>query len=1319
MVLRHILNAPVEVIKKKGNNVIGATRNEYKEFDTNELYLFKQYTLKMPENSTTGEGTPIPDAITNSQLVNGSLVFDTRYEPDFELGYTPQGKINYFKRTSSGNRMEFDWYEPSGLLKSKKLHGCEGQPIPCVDQETTYDYDFGLRQPTRITDPNGRYHTYKYDGFGRLTQIEYNGTEILQRFAYNYANGGVATGATGWLASHQVLTSDNYNYVATLDREHLVNIGYIDGLGSPMQQVAVRQSGNTKYDLITPIEYDAFGREAKKYKPYSDEKANGSFRNSAIGEQGNFYQNPPQLSIAQTEFPYSETEFEPSPLNRMARQSAPGETWELNGGHVARRNYPHLLLSGVHHEAIEDIDENGNKTTTYKDGLGRTIREVKALTASSNVISNYFYDDFGNLRQVVTPAGTFQYLYDGRQRLIAKAIPGKEIEYFVYDNLDRLVLHQDGNMRLYRRWFYTQYDAFDRPIETGLVKIDHDRGQIQAAMNQITTYTKIKVYLTELNNYLTSLPTGIRPLTQTAYDPEGFKGQVARQEALIIDPDAPVTNEWLRTSFVYDDHYRVLQTDSDNHLGGTDELYNEYQQVTGLLISSTLHHNAPEYGGQAKMSKLRFYDEAERQLGIWNRNITSGLNHITFENEYDAIGQLAIKKLHSSEVPLDSETGFPGSFQYLQWIDYRYNPRGWLTHINDVNDLSASSPRDKFAEVLQYEQPALQGTAQYNGNISSAQWKTEDNVLRGFGYRYDGLNRLTRGISWDNQHDETFTYNLSGDIVKATRKGAMAPMGTGYSYGLIDNLSYSYAMDVYGARRLTRVADAAGANPYYNDFKDGVTLFSGEYLYDFNGNMTEDKNKGLVVQYNILNLPAVASLPDGKVIKWVYAADGRKLQKRLCTWVPGDVIIGRPIEPEATDLLADKHSYLTARFDTLSTNGLQPTDYEGLKTRIRNIENLPLPTFLRPPKEEMPLHGHYECKRVHDYIGAIEYDEGMQEAYYTEEGRINLTPTHYDRHEYALKDHLGNARVFVCESSTQPGTPQVLQESHYYAYGLPISELSRTFASQGERGNKYQYNQKELNDDFGLWWSDYGARYLDLQLSRWGQVDPLAEKYYAWSGYNYVGGNPTRRIDPDGKRWIEGKDGKPVTYDKEKGWSENATDDVKKLGNAMLKTQKGTKALGKLMDSKTKIEVKVDEKRSGKKMNASAYTEPKKGMDGKALKDKDGNYTSVKMVFFTKDFNEEPSRYSDASLDEFLNASGVHETRHATDKEQIARDEECPNCMNSTEVPTLNDEYDARAEYRAKYGLENENWRVQYHSPNPKTGRPAIYGNKQQEGGDE
>jgi len=65
--------------------------------------------------------------------------------------------------------------------------------------------------------------------------------------------------------------------------------------------------------------------------------------------------------------------------------------------------------------------------------------------------------------------------------------------------------------------------------------------------------------------------------------------------------------------------------------------------------------------------------------------------------------------------------------------------------------------------------------------------------------------------------------------------------------------------------------------------------------------------------------------------------------------------------------------------------------------------------------------------------------------------------------------------------------------------------------------NKYQYNGKELNEELGLNWNDYGARYYDPAIARWNAVDPLAEKFYPWSTYNYTYNNPLIYTDPDGR----------------------------------------------------------------------------------------------------------------------------------------------------------------------------------------------------------
>lgn len=65
--------------------------------------------------------------------------------------------------------------------------------------------------------------------------------------------------------------------------------------------------------------------------------------------------------------------------------------------------------------------------------------------------------------------------------------------------------------------------------------------------------------------------------------------------------------------------------------------------------------------------------------------------------------------------------------------------------------------------------------------------------------------------------------------------------------------------------------------------------------------------------------------------------------------------------------------------------------------------------------------------------------------------------------------------------------------------------------------NKYQYNGKELNEELGLNWMDYEARYYDPAIGRFGQIDPLADSFPSWASYTYTLNNPTLFVDPDGK----------------------------------------------------------------------------------------------------------------------------------------------------------------------------------------------------------
>lgn len=83
---------------------------------------------------------------------------------------------------------------------------------------------------------------------------------------------------------------------------------------------------------------------------------------------------------------------------------------------------------------------------------------------------------------------------------------------------------------------------------------------------------------------------------------------------------------------------------------------------------------------------------------------------------------------------------------------------------------------------------------------------------------------------------------------------------------IIDNLGYTY-----NGNQLKSAEDAAG-----NDgFKELISK-SIEYTFDDNGNLTNDKNRNHVIQYNLLNLPK--NLNKG-ILQYQYSATGEKLRK--------------------------------------------------------------------------------------------------------------------------------------------------------------------------------------------------------------------------------------------------------------------------------------------------------------------------------------------------------------------------------------------------------------------------------------------------------
>ena len=246
----------------------------------------------------------------------------------------------------------------------------------------------------------------------------------------------------------------------------------------------------------------------------------------------------------------------------------------------------------------------------------------------------------------------------------------------------------------------------------------------------------------------------------------------------------------------------------------------------------------------------QYYGKKGRVVQSHSSNLLGGWEHTYSSYTYAGSAQQT-KHVHTTN----------GKQDVVEEYDYAYDHVGRL--VKTTYCVNGSDKRE--LSVVDYDN---------YGRILLENIMGKDEVL----YDYNAQNMLTdsgynegdRQNDGQGNYDESLSYDKMGNVQSLLRSGLLDDG----SYGLIDNLSYSYH-----GNQLLKVDDAANG-PYYQGafhFVDGADE-AVEYEYDANGNMVRDLNKCISsISYDLNNQPRKIEYNDGRNASYVYDAEGNKL----------------------------------------------------------------------------------------------------------------------------------------------------------------------------------------------------------------------------------------------------------------------------------------------------------------------------------------------------------------------------------------------------------------------------------------------------------
>jgi RHS repeat-associated protein len=838
---------------------------------------------------------------------------------------------------------------------------------------------------------------------------------------------------------------------------------YVDGLGRVLQTVVKQGSlvtGGTAFDLVTPVDYDPFGRIQRQYLPFAASNYGGNtsindglLKSNPYAQQQRFYSdsnsNSPIKGQGETYY-YTKAEFEPSPMDRIDRSYAAGNNY-VNGGVGVKMKYwintntdsvriwkvTNSGTTGVfgtyncdsmyHAGALLKnitIDENNHQSIEFKNKEGKVVLKKRQLTALSDTgtgkghsgwLCTYFiYDDYNLLRAVVQPKGV-ELLQANSWDVtsLSGAIVNEQFFRFEYDGKRRMQTKKAPGAGE----IYMIYDARDRLVLTQDANLRngspvkwlyfrYDSINRQVATGLWTTSTSLSTHFTAadtLTDYPSLAGQTVEELTNTYYDnynwPSGSGNPLPTTRNSVYDGLLLTPST---TVFPYPRDARVQSSNTKGLVTGT---RTKVLGTNKYLYSVTFYDAfqkpiqivSTNYSNGADMQITQYSFNGQPCMTI-NKTEMIGPNYVTNYQRTIILTKLTYDSLFRVEKIEKKVSNFK--------LDFGAIPTNWKTIA--VNEYDALSNLKK---------KILSPTGGPGGGpLDSLRY---DYNIRGWSL---GMNRnyVKDTASTSNYFGYDLGYNNTSFTINGSTKNYTVDQHNGNITGLLwkstgDDQLRKYDFTYDAVNRFTGASFSQLTNNTFN-LSSGLD-YSAAVTYDANGNLLTMNQKG-------------------------WKASGSEMIDSLqYTYVPNTNRLLNVIDQKndtATKLgdFRSSGSYMNALSLNKTSSAIDYAyDQNGNQTLDNNKDiGLIRYNYLNLP-DSVVVTGKGNVKFLYDatgnklakvvtegsavttflYIDGHEFRNDTLLHLPMEEGQIRTNITGASLYDYHLKDHLGNVRMVLTE----------------------------------------------------------------------------------------------------------------------------------------------------------------------------------------------------------------------------------------------------------------------------------------------------------------